>query len=155
MMDFPSIKSFLDNYKFRRGTAKKTYLLYTFFSINFLKFIFLGIFAYVFVSLQMYVYIQVLKISHPLGYAIAQVCLITFSFMFARHWIFNSTGEDMKIQALKFVLAVFSFRFLDWCLFLLFSVFFGIHYILSILLSMGIVYPFKYLAFKIKIFNDR
>jgi len=141
--------------KEQRNPERKFGLISTPFSIKFLKFVLLGGFTWFFAFSQMYLYTQVLSISYGLGYAVTQICIIFLNFILARHWIFYSIEENPFTQGAKFVVAVFIFRFFDWCLFILFNNYIGIRYYLSIFLAMSLVFPFKYLTYKIGVFSDR
>jgi len=123
-------------------------------SPKFLKFVLLGGATWLFAFLQMYLYTQILSVSYAPAYAITQVCIILVNFTLARHWIFRSIAENPFTQAGKFVFAVLVFRFADWCLFVVFNNFIGIPYYLSIFLAMLLVFPFKYLTYKVRVFND-
>jgi len=125
------------------------------FSTKFLRFVFLGGFTWSFAFSQMYLYTQILSMAYGRAYAITQVCIIFLNFILARHWIFYSIEENPFTQGAKFVVAVFMFRFFDWCLFILFNNYIGIRYYIAIFLAMSLVFPFKYLTYKIGVFSDR
>ena len=141
--------------KGQRNPERKFGLVSTPFSTKFLKFVLLGGFTWFFAFSQMYLYTQVLSMSYGLAYAVTQICIIFLNFILARHWIFYSIEENPFTQGAKFVVAVFIFRFFDWCLFILFNNYIGIRYYISIFLAMSLVFPFKYLTYKIGVFSDR
>ena len=122
---------------------------------KFTKFVLLGAATWLFAFLQMYVYTQILSVAYALAYAITQLCIIAVNFTLARHWIFKSLAENPFVQAGRFVSAAFLFRFIDWCLFVVLNNFLGVRYYLSIFFAMLLVFPFKYLTYKIGVFHDR
>jgi len=126
----------------------------TFFSIKFIKFMFAGGLSYLCAFSQMYVYTQVFNIQNALAYAVTQALLIIMNFFIARQWIFFSLEENAFKQGMKYIAALFAFRFTDWCLFLFFNNYFGIRYYFSIILAMAIVFPLKFLVYKTRIFKN-
>jgi len=125
----------------------------TLLSARFLKFVILGGFIWLFAFAQMYLYTQVMNIGYAPGYAITLAIIVLVNFILNRYWVFCSVTENHFTQGAKYILAVLVFRFFDWCLFILFNNYFGIAYYISIFLSMLFVLPFKYLAYKIIVFE--
>lgn len=126
-----------------------------FLSIKFLKFLILGAFTWLFAFAQMYLYTQVLPIPYGPAYAITQLFIVSVNFSLARRWIFRSIAESAYTQGGKFIVAVILFRCADWCLFMLLNGVAGLKYYAAIFLAMSIVFPLKYIVFKIRVFNDK
>ena len=125
----------------------------TLLSVKFQKFILLGGFTWLFACAQMYLYTQVMNIGGAPGYAITLAIIVLLNFILNRYWIFYSVTENQFTQGAKYVIATFIFRFLSWCLFVMFNNYMGILYYISIFLSMLFVLPLKYLAYKIIVFK--
>ena len=123
------------------------------FKSKFFRYTLLGGITYLFAIFQVYLYTNFLGISSAVAFAITQVVLLFIGFFYARHWIFEASTEEPKIQAAKFLATHFVFRFLGWCMFVLFFNYMGIRYQLSIFISMGVVFPIKFFVYKFLVFN--
>ena len=125
------------------------------FSAKSIRFVFLGVSGYILAFCQMYVYTQLLNVAYSPAYAITQMCILLLSFGLCRYWIFNSIAQRCFGQWIKYFFTYVIFRFVDWCLFVILNNYIGIKYYVSIFLAMGLVFPFKYFTYKLRVFNDR
>jgi putative flippase GtrA len=120
-----------------------------------MKFVCLGAFTYFFAFGQTYVYTEILGLPKAVAYGITQACIFSLNLFVARLWIFRSTSETVFRQGARFLLAVLVFRFADWSIFVLITHLFPLPIGLAIFLSMGIVFPVKFITYDKKVFHDR
>ncbi len=119
-----------------------------------MKYALIGAGSYLFALCLMFLLIQVLLLPPAFSYAVTQIIILLVSFVSARRWVFNPGRSGLVSQGVKYILAYLVFRFADWCVFVLLNSLLGVHYYFAILLAMGSIFPIKYLAYKILVFQD-
>jgi putative flippase GtrA len=121
---------------------------------SFAKFILAGCLTYGLAAIQMSVYLHIFKIGTGGAYFFTQAVLVLVNFFLARVWIFQSQSDQLTKQGLLFLAVCITFRGIDWLSFMILHGTFGLSYLLAIFLSLSVVYPFKFLAYKLGVFND-
>ena len=122
-------------------------------SSRIVRFVLAGAISYLCAVAQMYLYTDVLALAYVAGYAITQVVILGLMFLLARYWIFDVAHQHLLRQGAKYIAAVASFRFVDWCCFVALTHAVTLPYYATIFLSMAIVFPFKYLTYRLGVFH--
>ena len=121
---------------------------------QFLKFLFLGLITYGIRAIVTPLGINKFGLSLATSYAIALVFVIIWGFIMNYKVVFKNK-EGLKKKFIIYVISIFAFSGIDWCLVQLVDKFFSfIPYLLTIFLVTGFMVGFKFLFFKFFVFVD-
>lgn len=95
---------------------------------------------------------EVLGCSPRFSFAVALVVAYSANFLNNRKWVFSSNVAPGG-QVIRFLAISLSFRLLEYLVFLLVHLVFGIYYLAAVLISLASFYLFKFAAYKHLVFT--
>jgi len=97
---------------------------------------------------------EVVGAPEELAFAVAQVVVFFFSFLTARHFIFDGSAGDLKRQLVKFSLSSAGFRGAEYVGFLVFHTLLEIPYMVAVVAVLGLSFVVKFFFYRKVVFVD-
>jgi len=97
---------------------------------------------------------EVVGVPEELAFAVAQVVIFFFSFVSARHFIFEGSAGDPKRQLIKFALSSVGFRGAEYVGFLVLHTFLEIPYVVAVVAVLGSSFLVKFFFYGTVVFID-
>ncbi len=97
---------------------------------------------------------EVAGAPEELAFAVAQVMVFFFSFLTARHFIFDGSAGDPKRQLIRFALSSAGFRGGEYVGFLVLHTFLEIPYLVAVVVVLGTSFIVKFFFYGTVVFID-